>query len=70
MLKKCPYCNQNILTVNIKTIPSIDESGRQWNWVAYTCPNFNCNAILSVWIDPVALKTDTINDVINKLKWN
>lgn len=70
MLKKCPYCNQNILTVNIKTIPAYDESGRQWDWVTYTCPNFNCNAILSVWIDPVALKTDTVNDIIKKLKWN
>lgn len=70
MLKKCPYCNQNIITVNIKPIPAYNEFGTEWKWIAYTCPNVKCNAILSVWIDPIAIQTDTVNEVIKKLKWN
>lgn len=69
MLKKCPHCNQNIITINIKSIPAYNEFGTVWNAIAYTCSNIKCNSILSVWIDPVALKTDTVNEVIQRLKW-
>lgn len=68
MFKKCPYCNQNIITINIKAIPIYNEFGVEWKWVTYTCPNLKCNSILSVWIDPIALKNDTVNEVINRLK--
>lgn len=45
---------------------SAAEGGKVWNGVAYSCPQ--CNAVLSVQIDPVAIKTDTINGVIGKLR--
>lgn len=69
MFKKCPYCNTNITSIRIKTIPAYNEQNTEWKWIAYTCSNYNCNAILSVWIDPVALKTDTVNEIIKKIKW-
>lgn len=68
MFKRCPYCNTYILTISIKKIPATDEWWTKWSWVVYTCSNFNCNAILSVWIDPIAIKSDIVSEVIWELK--
>jgi len=56
-----------ITTLNLET-PAIHDIAWDtiWKWVAYSCPNLMCAKIISVWIDPIAIKTDIINGV---LKW-
>jgi hypothetical protein len=40
--------------------------GNSWNCVTYNCPF--CFSVLSVGIDPVALKADTVAEVVRALK--
>ena len=50
-------------------ISGIDVGGlgmATFQGIAYSCPS--CQAALSVGIDPVALKTDTINGVVTEMK--
>jgi hypothetical protein len=41
----------------------VSESGggNAWRALAYTCPS--CDAVLSVQIDPIAIKTDTVKAI-------
>jgi hypothetical protein len=39
--------------------------GNQWRAIAYCCPK--CQTAISVQIDPVALKTDTVNEILRQL---
>jgi hypothetical protein len=35
--------------------------GKSWNAVSYQCPH--CHTVLSVEIDPIALKSDIVSEV-------
>ena len=65
---KCPGCGRvpglgiKLQGVDVKTV-----GGSTWNGVIYVCPNLECQTILGAGIDPVALKTDTINGVVEAL---
>ena len=37
-----------------------------WNGVSYQCPH--CHAVLGVQIDPIAVKTDIVNELFDRLK--
>ena len=66
---KCPGCGKVPgFGVNLQTMNINGQDGSKWLGVAYVCPNLQCQTILSVGIDPVALKTDTIDGVVNALK--
>jgi hypothetical protein len=67
---KCPGCgNVPAFGVNLQTLDiNGGFGGTKWNGVAYVCPNIQCQTILGVGIDPVALKTDTINGVVKRLR--
>jgi uncharacterized protein with PIN domain len=61
---KCPKCdgvvnNVHAEAVTIKTGPM--GTGRAYNGVSYLCPL--CRAVLSVSIDPLALKADTVKAI-------
>lgn len=66
---KCPGCSQvptfgiTVQPLNVRTV-----TGNTWNGVIYVCPNTKCQSILGAGIDPVSLKTDTINGVVKKLR--
>jgi hypothetical protein len=63
----CPKCGKLIGTVNIKDITvNAGINRNRWNGIAYMCPF--CQAILSVAIDPIALKSDIVDEIIQKLK--
>lgn len=68
MLKtgRCPKCDNTALTVKLESI-EIREPGASsgWNGVSYVCQS--CNCILGVQIDPVALRTDIVNQTVDKL---
>jgi hypothetical protein len=67
---KCPACGKvpafgvNLQAVDIKQ----GIGGNSWHGVLYVCPNVQCQTILGVGLDPVALKTDTINGVVKALQ--
>lgn len=65
MAGKCPKCDQMITFVRLD---DIDVRGSQKNWlgVSYQCPL--CSTILSVSIDPIAVKTDLVNAVVKRLR--
>jgi hypothetical protein len=50
------------LRVNLVEINSSAFFGQQWRTVKYCCPH--CQVILSVQIDPVALKTDIVESIL------
>ena len=65
-MANCPYCKSPIsaVTTNDVTVGTFGQN--QWHGVGYACPS--CNTLLGVGIDPVALKTDTVREVIKALK--
>ena len=69
MIKKCPSCGSVLTHVALELMPIKGGlSASDFNGVAYVCPVATCRVILSVGIDPVALKTDTINGVVTALR--
>ena len=68
MFKKCPFCERNIMHVELKNIPIHVNMQPAYNWVSYVCPNLDCNSILWVAIDPIAIKSDIIDWVIDRLR--
>lgn len=65
---KCPACSKvPAFGVNMQGVDIKGTDGRSWNGVMYVCPNIQCQTILGVGLDPIALKTDTIAGVVKKL---
>ncbi len=56
----CPHCNKQIGSLIITTHTGY-ANGKTWNCATYDCPN--CHKVLSAQIDPIAIKTDTINEL-------
>jgi len=54
----CPHCNKMINNVNLEKMTSSSFMGTQWNTIGYACPF--CQKIITVSIDPIAIKTDII----------
>lgn len=63
---KCPSCSGivNRLTID-PVIASIGYGHPEWNAITYCCPH--CKVVLGAGIDPVALKTDTIDGILRGL---
>lgn len=60
-MSKCPKCSNIVTTATLN-----DVSIGKWRGVSYSCPF--CFSILSIAIDPVALKSDAIGGVADELK--
>ncbi len=68
-LGKCPHCKRIVDKVILEPV-DVEASpgfvGPTYNGVSYSCPF--CRAVLSVAIDPVALKADTAVAVVQLLR--
>ena len=64
MAANCPKCGDAVLNVNLSGV-TVNSKGGNWRGVCYSCPS--CQTVLSVGIDPVALKTDAVHDVLEAL---
>jgi hypothetical protein len=62
----CPKCDELVTTTTLHPITAYASSGGSWNVVAYLCPS--CDCVLSVGIDPVGLKKDTVAEVLRGLR--
>jgi phage FluMu protein Com len=63
---KCPKCDQVMTFVNFQGVDAKEPFGNSWNAVSYQCPH--CRTVLSVEIDPIALKADLVNELFKKLR--
>ncbi len=61
MLGKCPKCDSIIAHVNLKEV-TINAPDANWTGVSYQCPL--CHCVLSVGIDPVALKNELRDEIL------
>lgn len=61
MAAKCPKCDK---VVQRFTVVGLDGSvllGKTWHCIGLCCPH--CSAILGAQIDPIAIKTDIVNEI-------
>lgn len=56
----CPHCKNGIPSFNIQTLNGYAGTA-VWKVISYNCPS--CHVSLGVQIDPIAIKTDTINEL-------
>lgn len=64
---KCPKCEKLLPSATIGEIKlSAGPGHTSWKGVTYQCPS--CQTILSVAIDPIAIKSDIVNDLLKKLR--
>jgi hypothetical protein len=63
---KCPKCEKLITSVTIEHVDVMQGLTTKWHGASYLCPH--CNAVLGVGIDPVALKADTVKEVVKALR--
>jgi hypothetical protein len=62
---KCPKCETSLPYVNLEDV-NVRAVGASWHGVSYFCPS--CNHVLSVGIDPVALKSDLLEEIVKVLR--
>ena len=65
MAGQCPKCEAPLSYVRLEDV-SVKGVATSWRGVSYICPH--CSMILGVGIDPVALKSDTVEEVVRALK--
>lgn len=67
MKGKCPKCEKLVINVSISDVQAKAMfGGTSWNAITYNCPS--CQTVLGVQIDPIAIKTDIIDELFRKLR--
>lgn len=61
----CPKCGTLVATLNFKGVNVNAGAGSSWQGVTYNCPM--CSVVLGAGIDPVALKSDTVDEILQAL---
>ena len=62
----CPWCEQSVTTLRGHGL-NAQFGGRSFKAVAYICPNPMCQKVLGCEMDPIALKTDIVNEVSEQI---
>jgi hypothetical protein len=60
MIGKCPKCDALVTRLDFNAVEA-SVPGDSWKAVTYNCPF--CCAVLGCQIDPIAVKTDIVNEV-------
>lgn len=63
---KCPHCKQVLPNVNFEQLPIHQNDHKRWIGASLVCPF--CLKILNVSVDPIALRNDIVNQVVDHLK--
>lgn len=63
-MAKCPHCNKQMSSIDGQAIAIKVKT--EFNGIAYCCPN--CDAVLSVMIDQMAVKNDTVSDIMRRME--
>lgn len=64
-MTKCPHCEADLTHVDIKGVQLINDKLDQWRGLSYSCPQ--CERILNVGFDPVALNVDLLKSVVTSV---
>lgn len=62
---KCGHCSNAIGSTNMSGFTAGVPFGTQWKCIAFTCPH--CQAVLGTQIDPIAIKTEIVAEVLRGL---
>lgn len=65
-MTKCPHCEKFITSISIQALDGTAAEHRKMKCIGYTCPL--CSKLISVQLDPIALKIDTLNGVAELLR--
>ena len=63
---KCPSCKKLINYAKIEPFELRQGLQQKWKGVSYKCPD--CDTIISVGMDPLALKADTAKETVAALR--
>ncbi len=63
---KCIACNNSFAKPTMQPFETGPLMGPQWKCIAFCCPS--CGAVFSAQVDPVALKTDTVSEILELLR--
>ncbi|HXA75556.1 MAG TPA: hypothetical protein VNV41_00335 [Candidatus Acidoferrales bacterium] len=61
----CPKCEKHVGHVNIAEVSVGQIFGQQWRGIKYCCAS--CGCVLSVAVDPIAIKSDIVAEVLRGL---
>jgi hypothetical protein len=61
MTGKCPKCGGVLQTAIVESIILTEGVQGKWHGASYVCPL--CRTILGIGIDPICLKTDTVEEL-------
>ncbi len=65
-MASCSGCKNPLSCVRGEHI-TVQTATKNWNGIAYVCPS--CDAVISVEIDPIALKSDIVmTEVVGRLR--
>ncbi len=59
----CPQCQAVVTHVTIGDVTISSFMGKPWRGIKYFCPA--CGCVLSVQIDPIAIKTDIVEEILH-----
>jgi phage FluMu protein Com len=62
---KCPKCDTLVLRAEIEHIDVTENWQPKWHGVTLVCQH--CHCVLGASIDPVALKKDIVDQVVDQL---
>ena len=65
-MANCPKCGTSFSAVTITDIKVGTGKQKKWNGISYDCPS--CGTSLGVQVNPVALKDDTVSEILDALK--
>lgn len=63
---KCPKCEHLVTKAVIHGLDAGVPFGPTWKGISLNCPS--CNTVLSIQIDPIAIKADIIAGLLKALK--
>jgi hypothetical protein len=66
MMGKCPYCKGAVTSVHIEEVEGTINLQPRWRCLTYSCSL--CNTVIGVQIDPVALRTETVEGIVQRLQ--
>ena len=64
----CPSCKGLVTQARCEGLDVNVPGGVSWKGISLQCPH--CNTVLSVSIDPIAIKADIVADLLKSLQKN
>jgi hypothetical protein len=62
----CPKCDAVVANVKTENVVIGVPPFTQWNGISYVCTR--CNYVLGIQIDPISLRHDTVNMIVDALR--